>query len=286
MSPSTPPAFAGLPLDRPRLMGIVNATPDSFSDGGHHATTNAAVDHALRLEDEGADILDIGGESTRPGAEPVPSDEEVRRVVPVVERLAARTNARLSVDTRNARVMSAALDSGAHIVNDVSALTHDPASLECVASRDVPVILMHAQGDPRTMQQNPQYGDVVAEVATYLAERRDACIAAGIAAEHIALDPGIGFGKTMAHNLTLMNSLDAICALGSPVLVGASRKGFIGHLSGVPLATDRVNGSVAAALAAVMRGVQIVRVHDVKATREALAVWQAIADAQSPEPPR
>ncbi|MEO0620244.1 MAG: dihydropteroate synthase [Pseudomonadota bacterium] len=282
MSPSTPEAFAGLTLDRPRLMGIVNATPDSFSDGGHHATADAAIDHALRLEDEGADILDIGGESTRPGAEPVAPDEEIRRVAPVIERLAARASARLSVDTRNADVMSAALDAGAHIVNDVSALTHDPASLELVARRDVPVILMHAQGDPRTMQNDPQYDDVVADVAAYLAARREVCVNAGIARGHIALDPGIGFGKTMAHNLALISGVDAICGLGSAVLLGASRKGFIGHLSGVAEAHERVNGSVAAALAGVMRGVQLIRVHDVSATREALAVWQAIADARPP----
>ncbi|MEL6288227.1 MAG: dihydropteroate synthase [Pseudomonadota bacterium] len=271
-----PRVFAGLPLDRPRIMGIVNVTPDSFSDGGRLTSTDAARDHALRLEDEGADILDIGGESTRPGAEPVSVDEELSRVIPVIEALAEKTTARLSIDTRNARVMGEAVAAGAHIVNDVSALTHDPLGLAMAAEMGVPVFLMHAQGDPQTMQENPRYDDVVTDIRDWLSGRIAACIDAGIAREQIAIDPGIGFGKTIEHNLVLLKHVDAFTCLGAPILVGASRKGFIGRLSGVDTAADRIAGSLAAALAAVAGGADFIRVHDVEETRQALSVWTAI----------
>lgn len=267
--------IAGLALDRPRIMGVINVTPDSFSDGGDHATTQAAIDHGFRLEEEGADILDIGGESTRPGAEPISIEEELARAMPVVEGLAGKTNALLSIDTRHARVMRAAADAGADIINDVAALGHEPDALAAVAETGLPVILMHAQGDPRTMQDDPRYDDALTDVFDYLEARVEACVRAGIARSKLIVDPGIGFGKTLQHNLELMAGLSLFHGLGVPVLLGASRKRFIGALTGVAEASERVMGSVGAALAAVAQGAQIVRVHDVKATREALTVWQA-----------
>ena len=267
--------LAGLSLDRPRIMGIVNVTPDSFSDGGRLATAAAAIDHALRLADEGADILDIGGELTRPGAEPVTIAEEIRRVVPVIEGLRARTEVRISVDTRNAEVMERAVAAGADIINDVSALMHDARALEVAASTMTPVILMHAQGDPRTMQVAPRYDHVLLDVFDFLEARVEACRRAGIAIGQLVIDPGIGFGKTLEHNLELMAGLSLFHGLGVPVLLGASRKSFIGSLTGVAIAAERVNGSVGAALAAIGQGVQILRVHDVEATRQALDVWRA-----------
>jgi dihydropteroate synthase len=266
---------AGVALDRPRLMGIVNVTPDSFSDGGQSATTAAAVAHGRALVAAGADILDIGGESTRPGADPVSIDEELRRVIPVIEALSDTVDALLSVDTRNARVMRAAAAAGADIINDVSALTHDPKALDTAAALALPVVLMHAQGDPRTMQDNPTYGDVVLDVFDYLEARIGACLQAGLAREKLIIDPGIGFGKTLAHNLALLAGLGVFHGLGVPVLLGASRKGVIGALTGVTTAADRVHGSIGAALAGVAQGCQILRVHDVAATKQALAVYQA-----------
>lgn len=267
--------LAGLSLDRPRIMGIVNVTPDSFSDGGQHDQAEAAIAHGLKLAEEGADILDIGGESTRPGADYVPVDEELRRVIPVIEGLRARTDARISIDTRKAEVMRRAAAAGADILNDVSALTHDPEALAVAAESGLPVILMHAQGDPRTMNDNPQYSDVVLDVFDYLEERIRACEAAGIARGKIVVDPGIGFGKHLHHNVAVMAALSLYHALGGAVLLGASRKKLIDHISDVPNPRDRVPGSIAAALVGVAQGVQIVRVHDVAATRQALDVWRA-----------
>ena len=266
-------AIAGVALDRPRVMGVVNVTPDSFSDGGHHATTDAAIEHALRLEAEGADILDIGGESTRPGSGGVDLEEECRRVLPVIAALARRSRARLSVDTRKAEVMRRAASEGAHMINDVSALTHDPLALETVAGFGLPVVLMHALGDPRTMQDKPIYDDVVLDVYDALEARMEACERAGIARARLIVDPGIGFGKTLAHNLALLGSLSVFHGLGCGVMLGASRKSFIGFLTGAA-AGDRLPGSLAAALLGAAQGVQLLRVHDVAATRQALAVWE------------
>lgn len=272
----TAKTFAGLSLDRTRLMGIVNVTPDSFSDGGQFDSVQAAIDHALRLVDEGADILDIGGESTRPRSEPVALDEELRRVIPVIEKLTGQTDARISIDTRKAGVMREAAAAGAHILNDVSALTHDPESLSVAAELSLPVVLMHAKGDPKTMQENPKYDNVVKEICTYLKSRTEACVAAGLPRDRIAVDPGIGFGKTIDHNLTLLKHMDVFCAMDTPVLLGVSRKRFIGTLGHVPEAEQRTAGSIAAALSGVARGIRLLRVHDVAETRRALAVWEAV----------
>jgi dihydropteroate synthase len=266
--------FHSFDLDRPLVMGIVNATPDSFSDGGDHFERDAAIACGLRMIEEGADILDIGGESTRPGADPVTPEEERRRVVPVIESL-ARAGAVLSVDTRHVDTMKAAIDAGAAIVNDVTALTA-PGGVELVAARGVSCVLMHMQGEPRTMQANPHYADAPAEIAAFLAARVAACEAAGIPRARIAIDPGLGFGKSVAHNARLIARLDVLKALGVAVLVGASRKAFIGALSKGERPKDRLPGSLAAALAAVARGADILRVHDVAATVQALKVWSAI----------
>jgi dihydropteroate synthase len=272
--------LAGLALDQPRIMGIVNVTPDSFSDGGQQFDANRAVAHGLQLVADGADILDVGGESTRPGAAPVSEAEEIRRIMPVIAGLRAKTDVRISIDTRKAMVMREAVNAGADIINDVTALMHDPLSLETAADLAVPVVLMHAQGDPRTMQDNPTYDDVVLDVFDFLEARVEACRRAGIPSEHLLVDPGIGFGKTLDHNLSLMAGLSIFHGLGLPVLLGASRKRFIGTLTGVEKAGDRVHGSVAAALAAVAQGAQIVRVHDVAATRQALTVFIASNDGR------
>jgi dihydropteroate synthase len=266
--------IAGLELDRPRIMGVVNVTPDSFSDGGRFAAPAAAIAHALQLEAEGADILDIGGESTRPGSGSISLEEELGRVLPVVEGLAGRTKARLSIDTRKGEVMRQAAQAGVHLINDVSALTHDPTALAAAAETGLPVVLMHSRGDPRTMQDDPRYDDVVLDVYDWLAARIEACEAAGIARARLVVDPGIGFGKTLAHNLALLGSLGIFHGLGCPIALGASRKSFIGRLTGAGVG-DRLPGSLAAALLAACQGVQVLRVHDVGATRQALAVWQA-----------
>jgi dihydropteroate synthase len=270
-----------LRLDVPRVMGIVNVTPDSFSDGGEHATTEAAVAHALQLVEEGADILDIGGESTRPGAEEVPLEEELRRVLPVIERLAAGTTVPLSIDTSRPEVMRAAVAAGAGMINDVYALRREGA-LEAAAAAGVPVVLMHMQGEPRSMQEAPQYDDVVAEVHRFLAERIFAAEMAGIAKKKIVIDPGFGFGKSLAHNLALLARLQRFTDLGVPVLAGLSRKRSIGELTGRDAPHDRMHGSLAAHLVAVQRGAGIVRVHDVAATVDALKVWRAIAAVPLP----
>ena len=268
--------LAGLSMDRPRIMGIVNVTPDSFSDGGQLDGVQAAVDHALRLVDEGADILDIGGESTRPGSEAVPIEEEKRRVLPVLEALRARTDALISVDTRKAGLMQAAADAGADILNDVSALTFDEDALEVAADSGLPIMLMHAQGDPKTMNDNPQYSDVVLDVFDFLERRIAACEAAGIAKAKLIVDPCIGFGKYLEHNVAVLGAMSLYHALGVPVLLGASRKKLIGQICNIDDPMKRVSGSIAAALSSVAQGVQIVRVHDVAETKQALEVWRAV----------
>ncbi|HRD75639.1 MAG TPA: dihydropteroate synthase [Hyphomicrobiaceae bacterium] len=273
---------AGLPLDRPRIMGIVNVTPDSFSDGGRHFSPKAAIEHALKLEAEGADILDIGGESTRPGSDAVPIDVELKRVVPVLQGLAGKVRARLSVDTRKAEVMREAARAGAHILNDVSALSHDPVSLRAAADTGLSVVLMHAQGGPKSMQANPRYADVVLDVFAALEERVEACVRAGIPRQKLIADPGIGFGKTLEHNLQLLASLTLFHALGTGLLVGASRKSFIGALTGAVDPDERLPGSLAAACMAAGAGAQIIRVHDVAATRQALTTWEAMSAGQAP----
>jgi dihydropteroate synthase len=271
----SPAAFAGLALDCPLVMGIVNVTPDSFSDGGETVDAAAAVERGLAFAREGADIIDVGGESTRPGAKPVPVAEEVRRVVPVIEALVARGLV-VSIDTRHAEVIAAALNAGARIINDVTALQGDPRSLSLIAASEASVVLMHMQGEPRTMQDDPRYGDVVAEVGDFLAQRVAACEAAGIQRHRIAIDPGIGFGKTLAHNLAVLRHLAVFRRLGCALLIGASRKSFIARISRNEPPLQRLGGSIAAALAAVAAGAHILRVHDVAATQQALKVWRAI----------
>jgi len=254
-------------------MGVVNITPDSFSDGGHFFGTQLAADHALKLIEEGADILDIGGESSRPGALPVSLDEELRRVMPVLEKLCSLP-VPVSVDTRKPEVMRRAVAAGAAMVNDINAL-REPGALEAIAESQAAVCLMHIQGTPRTMQLEPHYEDVVSEVIEFLAQRIDTAQKAGIARERIVVDPGFGFGKNTGHNLELIVGLPRIAGLGQPVLVGLSRKSLFGKITGKPVA-DRVFASVAAALLASERGAGLVRVHDVAATRDALLVLNAI----------
>jgi len=263
-----------LDLSRALVMGILNATPDSFSDGGSYADVDAAIAAGLRMRDEGADILDVGGESTRPGAESVPVEREIERVVPVVEGL-ARVGMTVSVDTRHPVVASAALAVGAVIINDVSGF-RDPAMVDLAAVSGAGLVVMHMLGEPRTMQADPVYGDVVLEVADYLARQAAMLGSAGVDAAAIVIDPGLGFGKTTAHNLELLRRLDELTNLGYPVLIGASRTRFIGEISGAPLPRQRAAGSIAVALDAVARGASIVRVHDVKDTVRALAVARAI----------
>ena len=268
-------ALAGLTMDRPRLMGILNVTPDSFSDGGRFLAPEAALAQGRALVDAGADILDIGGESTRPGAQTVPDDAEIARVVPVIAGLrAGGMTTPVSIDTRKAGVARAALAAGADVVNDVSALAHDPGMAGVVGHAQVPVVLMHAGGPPETMQDDPRYGNVLLDIHDALAARVDAAVAAGISRARIVIDPGIGFGKTAAHNLALVRGLSLFHGLGLPVMLGASRKRFIGTLGGD--AMERMPGSVAVALAGVAQGVQVLRVHDVAATGQALALWQAV----------
>jgi len=271
------PRIAGLSLDRPRIMGIVNVTPDSFSDGGENLNAEKAIAHGLELIAEGADILDIGGESTRPQSDAVALDEELRRVMPVIEGLRAKTDAVISIDTRKAEVMRRAAAAGADILNDVSAFTHDPESLAVAAETELPVIVMHAQGDPKTMNDNPKYDEVVLDVFDYLEGRVQACVAAGIPKSKVVVDPGIGFGKHLHHNIAVMAGLSLYHGLGVPILLGASRKKMIGQLCNVDDAKDRVSGSLACAIAGVASGVQIFRVHDVKETKQAIEVWRACA---------
>lgn len=265
--------IAGLTLDRPHVMGVVNVTPDSFSDGGLYDTSDAAIASAAALVAEGADILDIGGESTRPGSDPVDAARETERILPVIKGLRG-VKAVLSADTRKASVMRRAAAMGAGILNDVSALTFDPESLEAATASELPVILMHAQGDPKTMQDKPVYADVALEVYDYLDARIAACEAAGIMRERLVADPGIGFGKTLEHNLALLERISLFHGLGVPLLIGVSRKRFIGTLTGVDDPQKRVAGSIGAALGAVAQGVQMLRVHDVAETMQALTLWR------------
>jgi dihydropteroate synthase len=259
---------------------VLNVTPDSFSDGGNFLDPERAATRAAAMLDEGAQIIDVGGESTRPGSDPVAPEEEARRVVPVIrEIMAERPGAIVSIDTYHAGTAEAALQAGASIVNDVSALRGDPRMADVVADAGCPVILMHMLGEPKTMQRDPRYDDVVREVRDFLAERAERAIAAGMEEENIILDPGIGFGKTLEHNLALLRHLDSLVELGFPVLVGASRKSFIGRITGIEEAKDRLFGTVAANVIACSRGATFFRVHDVRANREALAVAWAVLNA-------
>jgi dihydropteroate synthase len=267
-----------IPLTRPVIMGILNVTPDSFSDGGCWLEPAAAVARGRVLAAEGAGILDIGGESTRPGAEPPPLAEELRRVIPVIRALAQEVGLPLSVDTRQPAVAEAALQAGASIINDITAL-RDPAMLAVARASKAGVVLMHMQGAPRTMQADPHYDDVVAEVRAFLAGRLDAALAAGMARDRLVIDPGIGFGKTTAHNLALLGALEQLATL-APVLVGASRKRFIGEITGAPVA-ERLPGSLTVAVWSLLRGAAILRVHDVAATRAAITMAGALAGVRT-----
>ena len=264
-------------LDQPQVMGIVNATPDSFSDGGQFADAAAAAAAGADMAANGAAIVDVGGESTRPGAKPVWEGDEIERVGPVIRQLAAG-GAAVSVDTRKADVITAALEAGARMINDVSALTYDDRSAGVVAAADVPVVLMHHKGAPETMQDDPRYDDVLVEVYCWLEERIGAAVEAGIARELILVDPGFGFGKNVGHNLEIMNGLALFHSLGCPMVVGASRKRTIGALSGEAPADQRLGGSIAFALKAVEQGAQLLRVHDVPETVQALRVWRGLRD--------
>jgi dihydropteroate synthase len=257
--------------ERPLIMGILNVTPDSFSDGGRHFETQQAVDWGLRMADDGADILDVGGESTRPGAAEVSPEEEAARVVPVVEALHGKTEAAISVDTMKAPVARQALDVGACIINDVSALSHDPDMPAAARDTGAGVVLMHMQGTPRTMQQNPRYDDVVAEVAGFLESRVAGLVAEGLDRDTMAVDPGIGFGKTVAHNVELLARLDALKAIGVPVVVGLSRKSFLGKLTGREV-DERLAGSLSALVFCLLNGADVMRVHDVRESLDAMKV--------------
>jgi len=268
-------AGRALRLDRPRVVGIINLTPDSFSADGLHGHVDAAVAQGLRMAEEGADMLDIGGESTRPGATEVSVEEELRRVLPVIEQLIARTQLPIAIDTSKPEVMRAAVAAGAGMINDVYALRREGA-LDAAAALGVPVCLMHMQGEPGSMQADPQYDDVVGDVHRFLTDRLFSCELAGIDKRKILVDPGFGFGKTLEHNLALLSALERFGNLGSGVYVGLSRKGMIGTLTGKTDPAKRAAGSAAAALIAVQRGARMVRVHDVAATVDALAVWRAV----------
>ena len=270
-----------LKLDRPQVMGIVNVTPDSFSDGGMHDTLEAAVAHGLQLAREGADLLDIGGESTRPGADEVSVEEELRRVIPVIEQLAKQTSLPISIDTSKPEVMRAAVAAGAGMINDVYALRREGA-MDAAAALGVPVVLMHMQGEPRSMQEAPDYDEVVGDVHRFLAERLFAAEMSGIAKKNLLVDPGFGFGKNTGHNLQLLAQLERFAELGVPVLAGLSRKRSIGELTGREVVSERVFGSVAAHLVAAQRGAMLLRVHDVAATVDAMKVWNAVAAVVPP----
>ena len=265
-------------LDQPQVMGIINATPDSFSDGGSYADAASAAEVGANMSAQGAAIIDVGGESTRPGATTVWENDEIERVLPVVQQLAAGGNA-VSIDTRKSGVMSAAIAAGATMINDVSALTWDPQSAEVVTKAGLPVVLMHHQGDPQSMQKDPRYDDVLVEVYLWLEERIAAAEEAGIARDKILVDPGIGFGKTVAHNLELINGLALLHGLGCPILFGASRKRMIGALANEAPAGQRLPGSIALAMKAVEQSAQIIRVHDVPETVQAIKVWRGLRDA-------
>jgi dihydropteroate synthase len=262
----------------PSIMGVINVTPDSFSDGGRFLDPGAAIAHGERLHDEGADILDVGGESTRPGAAPVPAEEEIRRVVPVVRALAGAGRP-VSIDTRKAVVMRAALDAGAAMINDISALRHDPDSLAIAGASGAPVILMHSRGEPATMQHRPHYERVSLDIFDHFEQRIQLWESAGFARSRLLLDPGIGFGKTLDHNLEILQRLDLYRSLGLPLVLGVSRKSFVARICGDLQETERLPGSLAAALFGLAHGISLLRVHDVGATRQAVRLWQAITDA-------
>ena len=268
-------SWAGLTLHRPVVMGILNVTPDSFSDGGERFAAPAAIEAGMTMAAEGADVIDVGGESTRPGGKPVAADVEQQRVIPVITALAA-AGLCVSIDSRNGSTMQTALAAGARIVNDVSALAHDPGALAVVARHGCPVVLMHMRGTPATMGAHARYDDVVREVRAELAERVEAALRAGVRPEQIALDPGIGFAKRAAHSQAVLRRLPDLASLGYPLLVGVSRKSFIGALSQEPLASRRLGGSIAGGLYALMQGASILRVHDVRQTVQAVRVWQAL----------
>ncbi len=271
--------IAGITMARPRLMGILNVTPDSFSDGGLFADPVQAVDHAMQMISFGADIIDIGGESTRPGASEVDVQDEIARTAPVIAKIRAQSDVPMSIDTRKVPVARAAIDAGATLINDVAAMTFDAEMAQVVAASDLPVCLMHAQGDPATMQEDPRYDDVLLDVYDFLEARLVVAEAAGVRRDRIVIDPGIGFGKTLAHNLTLLRGLSLFHALGCPILLGASRKRFIGTIGGGKDAPDRVAGSVAVALHSARQGVQLLRVHDTFETKQALDLEWAISRA-------
>ena len=275
MPPQQTSTWAGFSLVRPLVMGILNVTPDSFSDGGRRITAPDAIAAGLAMAASGADIIDVGGESTRPGAVPVPLDVEQDRVVAVIRGLAA-AGLCVSVDTRNASTMAAALAAGARIINDVSALAHDPLSAGVVAEHACPVVLMHSRGEPATMQTHAVYHDVVAEVGAELSLRVEAAVKAGVRPEHIAIDPGIGFAKKAAHSLAVLRALPSLVRMGYPIVVGVSRKSFIGAVSQEAAADKRLAGSLAAALFAVQRGASILRVHDVSETAQAFRIWHTL----------
>ena len=258
----------------PLIMGIVNVTPDSFSDGGKHATTTSAVKHALYLVNSGADILDIGGESTRPGAEPVTQEEELKRVIPVIEKLAGKTEAAISIDTQKPVVAKAALKAGASIINDIAANRENEAMWQLVAETKSGYIAMHMLGDPKTMQRNPRYADVLNDVEAFFYCQMDRWTDWGISLEQVVLDPGIGFGKTLEHNLALMKGLERLTSMERPLAMGTSRKSFIGELTGAGV-NDRLPGSLASACRAAQAGVAIIRTHDVEETTQALKIWAA-----------
>jgi len=267
--------FAGLTLERPRIMGVVNVTPDSFSDGGRYQDSAAAIAHGRTLVEAGADILDVGGESTRPGAAPVSIEEELARVIPVIAAL-AKEGAVVSIDTRHASVMRGAIDAGARVINDVTALAGDPQSLDVAAKSGAGVVLMHMQGEPRTMQKDPSYRDAPLDIYDYFAERLAVCAAAGIPRDRVLLDPGIGFGKNDRHNVALLHDLALLHGLGCGILLGVSRKSFIGRLSHGEDAAHRLPGTLAATIAGLDRGAQFHRVHDVAEAAQALALWHAV----------
>jgi dihydropteroate synthase len=271
-----PELFAADKKPRPLIMGILNVTPDSFADHGRHFDHTVALAHARDLIAAGADILDIGGESTRPFAEPVPLEEALRRVIPIIEAIAPELAVPISIDTYKAPVARAALAAGAAIINDISALRFDPGMAPLAAAAGAPVILMHMQGTPRDMQRAPHYDDLMGEIAAFFRERLEYAVGQGIARDLLVLDPGIGFGKTMDHNLEILRRLEVFLELGCPLLVGPSRKAFIGHLTGLPAGPERDVGTLAALLAAVQHGAKIVRTHNVAYARQFFAVWEAI----------
>ena len=264
---------------RPLIMGVLNVTPDSFSDGNRFFEPRAAADHARRMADAGADLIDIGGESTRPGSDRVDSAEQIRRILPVFDGIAGKVAAVLSVDTTRAEVAGAALDHGAYLINDISAATDDPRMLPLAAERRAPIVLMHKQGEPKTMQVAPAYGDVVAEVFASLKERLEAATAAGVSPDRVVLDPGIGFGKSLDHNLALLRNVNRFTSLGRPLLLGVSRKGFIGRLSGETEASQRLFGTAAAVAWCAANGASILRVHDVNEMSKVVKVVDAIRRA-------